>query len=545
MTETSAKTGASLWKDTAVLALLCAVTFWWQLGRLGLTDPDEPFYAETSREMLNSGDWITPHIYGAPQFEKPILFYWLGALSIKAFGVNEFAARFPSALAATVLVLITYAFGRSCFGRMAGLTTGLFLSTAIAFILMARLMLTDMVFATLVSASVFCLWKALADEPRWVLWLVLHFAATAFAVITKGPLGSIIPALAAITYRFVARRALPFHGPGLWLGIAVYAVIAVPWFAVMLWKFGWEYFRAFFIHENLARFIHAEHPRCNRVWFYPAILIGGSMPWLALLPTVLGRVKSTMQRHDAGQYVWCWLGSSLAFLTIAQSKLHAYCLFLFIPVGLLVGLAFQELAAAGYRNRAERWLAVGLGFGQAAALPVGLAIYHYPMAASSLGFVMVAGFVFQLRGYWLGWAAANAMCMIGAIIFALNFIAPRIEQATSVKQLAIDLADVRTMDEPVLCSRSLARGLYFYTGQTPNVVANNPQPFYSPHALPVVVGNRGLETFLNEHPQTIGIFTSREWNEIRSLRGLPHEENLHLFGPKVLVQFHGHEAKQL
>ena len=186
-----------------------------------------------------------------------------------------------------------------------------------------------------------------------------------------------------------------------------------------------------------------------------------------------------------------------------------------------------------------------MGFAQAVALPVGLAIERYPVAAASLGLVMVVGFVFQFRGHWLGWAAANTVCVLGATIFALNFIAPRIEQATSVKPLAIHLANVRTANEPVLCSRSLARGLYFYTGQTLNVVANNPHPFYSSHALPVVVGNRGLETFLREHPNAIGVFTTREWNEIRSLRGLAHEEDLHLFGPKVLVQFHGHDAKQL
>jgi 4-amino-4-deoxy-L-arabinose transferase-like glycosyltransferase len=545
VTDTRTRTGAPWGKDIAILLLICAVTFWWQLGRLGLTDPDEPFYAETSREMLTSGDWITPHIYGAPQFEKPILFYWLGALSLKAFGVNEFAARFPSALAATMLVLLAYGFGRSCFGRVAGLITGLFLSTAFAFILMARLMLTDMVFATFVSASLFSLWKAIADEPRRTRWLVLHFTATALAVITKGPLGSIIPALAAITYRFAARRTLPFRGPGLWIGLAVYTLIAVPWFVVMLWKFGWKYFRAFFIHENLARFFYAEHPRCNHVWFYPAIIIGGSMPWLALLPVAFGRLRTTLQHHDAGRYVWCWLGSSLLFLTIAQSKLHSYCLFLFVPVGLLIGLAFQELARVGYRNRTEGWLSLGLGFSQTIALPIGLTIYHHATAAVLLGAIILSGFVLQLLRRWFGWAVANAACVLAATIFALNVLAPQIEAATSVKGFALKFARVRTMDEPVLCSRSLARGLYFYTGQTPNVLANTPQPFYSPHALPVIVGGDGLDGFLNEHPHSVGVFTGREWNSIRSLRGLGHDENLHLFGPKVLVQFNGHDMKPL
>ena len=535
----------TFWCDIAILALLCAVTFWWQLGRLGLTDPDEPFYAETSREMLTSGDWITPHIYGAPQFEKPILFYWLGAWSLKAFGVNEFAARLPSALAATLLVVMAYGFGRSCFGRLAGLATGLFLSTAFGFILMARLMLTDMVFAAFVSASLFCLWKAVTDENQRTLWLVLHFATTALAVITKGPLGSIIPALAVIAYRFAARRPLPYRGAGLWIGLVTYTVIVVPWFAAMFWKFGWDYFHAFFIHENLERLIYAEHPRCNHVWFYPAILFAGSIPWLALLPVMLDRAKSTFQHHDAARYIWCWFGSSLIFLTIAQSKLHSYCLFLFVPIGLLAGLAFKELVDGGYRNCVERWLVLGLGLTQAIAVAVGLAVYHHPVAGVLLGLIMLTGWVLQLRRHWLGWAAANAAGVLAATVFALQFIAPQIEQATSVRQLAVKLASVRTADVPVLCSQSLARGLYFYSGQTVNVVATKPQPFYSPHALPIIVGKEGLNAFLDEHPRVIGVFTGREWNNIRSLRGLAQDENLHLFGPKVIVQFNSHEAKVL
>jgi hypothetical protein len=158
---------------------------------------------------------------------------------------------------------------------------------------------------------------------------------------------------------------------------------------------------------------------------------------------------------------------------------------------------------------------------------------------------MLSGFVLQIRRSWLGWMVANIACVLGATIFALNVLAPQIEDATSVKGFAVEFASVRTMDEPVLCSRSLARGLYFYTGQTPNVLASTPQPFYSPHALPVIVGGDGLAAFLDEHPNSIGVFTGNEWNSIRSLRGLGRDENLHLFGPKVLVQFNGHDMKPL
>src|SRR4030095_14542267 len=84
-------------RDLIILLLVCFLVFWWRLGKLGLIDPDEPFYAQTAREMVATGDWITPQIFGHPQFEKPIFFYWFTAASFKVFGETEFAARVPSA----------------------------------------------------------------------------------------------------------------------------------------------------------------------------------------------------------------------------------------------------------------------------------------------------------------------------------------------------------------------------------------------------------------------------------------------------------------
>src|SRR5262249_35432983 len=108
-------------RDALVLLLVCALVFWWRLGRLGLIDPDEPLYAQPTTEMLASHDWMTPRIFGHPQFEKPILFYWLAMGSFSVLGPGELAARAPAALFGTLLVLMTYGFGARAFGRRSGL----------------------------------------------------------------------------------------------------------------------------------------------------------------------------------------------------------------------------------------------------------------------------------------------------------------------------------------------------------------------------------------------------------------------------------------
>src|SRR6266516_2707903 len=148
-----------------LLLLVCGLVFWWRLGRLGLIDPDEPFYAQTTSEMLEHRDWLTPRIFGHPQFEKPILFYWLSLASFSVLGRGESAARVPGALFATLLVMLVYGFGARAFGRRSGFLAALVLATTVAFVATARLMLTDVVFAFFVCAACFALWRAF-EAPR-------------------------------------------------------------------------------------------------------------------------------------------------------------------------------------------------------------------------------------------------------------------------------------------------------------------------------------------------------------------------------------------
>ena len=165
-------------RDLAILLAVCAVAFWWQLGRLGLSDPDEPFYAQTAREMIARREWLVPHIFGAPQFEKPVLYFWLTIASYEILGFTELAGRLMPALFATILVVLTWLFARRLFGARAALCAGLVLATGVECTALSRLMLTDVVFTVFVCGSMFALWKALEDETRRRAWLVVHGASS-------------------------------------------------------------------------------------------------------------------------------------------------------------------------------------------------------------------------------------------------------------------------------------------------------------------------------------------------------------------------------
>src|SRR5215470_1093908 len=168
-------------RDWLLVLPLCAVVFFFRLGRLGLIDPDEPFYALTAREMLARHDWLVPHIFGQPQFEKPIFFYWLAAASFTLFGQNETAARLPAAGFASLLVAITAAFGARMWGRRAGLLAGIVLATSLALAGTTRVMLTDVVFGCFVVASCFRFYLAAEDPSRAPRQVVLGLVTTALA----------------------------------------------------------------------------------------------------------------------------------------------------------------------------------------------------------------------------------------------------------------------------------------------------------------------------------------------------------------------------
>ena len=532
-------------RDVALLLLVCALAFGWQLGRLGLIDPDEPFYAQTAAEMLDRHDWVTPHIFGHPQFEKPALFYWLGCLSFSALGRNELAARLPGALAATLLVLLTWAFGRRAFGARAGLLAGLVLATGIAFSVIARMMLTDVVFALFVCGTCFAFWRAAeprADdgpEPQRTGWVVVSLVLTALAVLTKGPLGSLIPGLAAFAWLRLTRRRFPARGAGLALAVALYLLIALPWYATMLALYRWDYVRAFVIHENLERLIRAEHPANNRLDYYPAVLILGSFPWIPLLGVTLMRVRRLLAMGGVTLYLACWFATSFVFFTIAQSKLPTYILFLFVPLALFAGVTLDALLREGFRSRAERVLALALAAFQALGVCV---VFFFPafraffvLAAVAAGSMGLAAILLS-RKPSAGWVAASVAATLALVVGATTWSAGAIEAETSVRPAAMVLERHADPDAPVLTSAFLARGVWYYSRRGGRVLSNRGQPFFTPHPLPLVRGPAGLSEFVLEHGTTYCVMRAREWREIEKLEVTPIPVERDTVGDKLIVR---------
>jgi len=465
--------------------------------------------------MVATGDWTTPQIFGRPQFEKPILFYWLTAASFKVFGETELAARIPSALPATLLVGLVYAFGCGFAGRRAAFLAALVLATGLEFAIMSRLMLTDIALALFIAGAMFCYWKTQEDQAKRGFWLVLHFVCGGLALLTKGPVGSLATLLALAVYSWLARVRMSYRGRALWGGLALYALIGIPWYAVMLWKYGREYFDAFFIHENVMRVFQAEHPANNHWYYYVAILALGSIPWMPALSLAVNRAWRNLRSEPRLAFLWSWILSSLVFLTIVQSKLPSYIFYVFVPLALAVGMSLDDLLANGFRTRLDRNFAIGLAIFQclvALAVPLIKVARPFTAPALAMGACFVFGAVMLWRQRWWGAIASSATATFALVGGALMFSIDHVESYSSARPVALAMMSGQQGQEPLIAGKFLARGIHYYSHQPVFVLANKEQPFWTPHPLPVIAGRDALTEFVQKHGAACATIRRSEWS---------------------------------
>ena len=255
-----------------VMALAVFVVFF-QLGTRGLNEPDEGRYAEIGREMAATGDFLTPRFNGVTHLAKPPLTYWLIALSIRAFGVNEWAARLPSALGALGTLLAVYLLARSACGERAGLWAVVVLLSSALFFGMARLITTDMLLTCFVTWSVWSLWRWYASADRsWkkILWFYVFLG---FGMITKGPVAVMLPlfALAGLRWR---NPTLRLRQMGWGKGALIFLAIAAPWFVAVAGT-DWHRWRYFLGREVVGRVATTVHHRTEAMVVFSAGIGGG------------------------------------------------------------------------------------------------------------------------------------------------------------------------------------------------------------------------------------------------------------------------------
>jgi 4-amino-4-deoxy-L-arabinose transferase-like glycosyltransferase len=364
---------SQLVRDQLIVLAAAALVFFTNLGVPQLWDEDEPRNAACAREMLERGDWVVPTFNYELRTQKPVLLYWCMLLSYSVFGVNEFAARLPSAMFAVGTSLLTYHLGRLLFNPRVGLFGGLAIATCLMFGVSARAATPDATLIFFVTLSLTAFVRAVSRRrshafslesmrdvsakpglqdflpTRWWQFAAVY-AALGLALLAKGPVGVGLPI--AILGLFLLLVTRPQRLVGVTLGrrmqsfvarfahtiwvmrpvtlIAVVLGVAMPWYVLVGMRTDGVWLREFFGTENFSRFRTAMEGHNGPIIYYiPAVLVG-LFPWSIFLPvSVWFAVRngiSTSPRSPAYLFLLCWAGVWIAVFSFAGTKLPSYVL---------------------------------------------------------------------------------------------------------------------------------------------------------------------------------------------------------------------------
>ncbi|MEO6660086.1 MAG: glycosyltransferase family 39 protein [Burkholderiaceae bacterium] len=307
--------------------------------------PDEGRYVSVAWEMMRSGDWLTPTLNGLPFFHKPPLFYWMTALSMSTFGLHEWAARVAPLLGAWLGATSLYLFIRRWVNERTALLTLVALLVQPLFFIGAQFANLDMLVAGCITATVVLLaHAALCMETRlaWRRALAGAYLFAALGVLAKGLIGVVIPTLVVGAW-LLANGRWRVMLRLLWLpGIAAFLLVAGPWFVLMQERFP-EFFHYFIVVQHFQRFTQGGFNNVQPFWFYPAVLVLFTLPWLFWLYRQLRRreVRGGPQA-SVNSLMWLWLAMVVLFFSLPQSKLLGYVLPAVPPLSYLVASAYAR-----------------------------------------------------------------------------------------------------------------------------------------------------------------------------------------------------------
>lgn len=379
------------WLGLASLGLvgLCFLAFFNQLGSLGLMDKTEGLFAEVPRQMLLQGDWVTPRWNGDTFFDYPVWGYWMVALSFRTFGISEWAARLPVAIAATFTVLALFGtvfqLGSEAepltqrLGR--GMLAGSLLALSPGWIAWGRSSVTDMFLASAITLALLgFVWVYQANLSASVNRLTFQHHIgygvlslfSAIAVLAKGPVGVLLPGLVILVFLLLKGQLLFYLRQAPWLPmVALFLGITLPWYWLATEANGFDFLSRFLGYSNFQRFTSVIYSHPGPPWFYIPWVLLFLLPWSLYLPVALMRLRfwrmASWRRppsaDDLPLFALVWLVCMVAFYSAAATKLAGYILPV-VPAGvLLVGLWFQPFSPKpplGLGARATGWCNAGV-----------------------------------------------------------------------------------------------------------------------------------------------------------------------------------------
>ena len=368
-----------------------------------MLDPDEGRYAEIPREMVTTGDWVTPRLDGLKYFEKPVLQYWATATIYSAVGLSNWSSRLWTVLLGFGCLPMVYAWVARLFDRRAAVAAVVLLAMSPYFGIVGHLDLLDAGFTFWMCATVLAFALAQSAPPRSGEergWMLVCWAAAALAVLSKGIVVFVLAGGTLIAYSAVERDLRPWRRMHFALGVPLFLALAAPWF-ILVSRRNADFVPFFFVHEHFQRFLTQEAQRVEPWWYFLALLALGALPWL--LPMVRGAMRAWRDSGSPSQFkplkfLLLFAALTLVFFSMSGSKLATYILPIFPPLAAFTGVAIA--ARPGFLTRSS-----GVAAGLALFVAGGFLVYSHQRIGA-------------IPPQPIGWAVAAAVAALAAVVAA-------------------------------------------------------------------------------------------------------------------------------
>jgi 4-amino-4-deoxy-L-arabinose transferase-like glycosyltransferase len=467
--------------DLLVLTLAAAVLFGVMLGSRPYSVPDEGRYVEIPREMVVTGDWLTPRLNGVKYFEKPPLFYWIEAVLIRLFGLSEWVTRTVPAIFALLGCLAVWYAGTLLFGRVAGILSAVVLATSMIYYALSRLITPDMPVTVLLTVALLSFLLGTQEHGREArrMFFLSFYTFAALAVLAKGLIGIVLPGIIICCWMLVSGEWRVLKSLHLISGAGIFLLIVVPWH-LFVGHANPEFFGFYFVREHFKRYLTTVHHHFKPVWFFIPVLLGGMLPWTAfLLQAIRHNLParwSERKQHPHAVFLLLWAVIIFLFFSASSSKLIPYILPAVPPLALLIG---RYLADAWEGNTLKGFGAglTALGVLAAALIAMLLAFLSgrlefvpqvFVPYGAALTAVLVAGIL--VTWFLVRWDGRRGVIIAitgsTALFLLLSGSAAPVFDKRTIKPLALTLKPLLDSNDEIVAYRTYYQDLPVYLERT-------------------------------------------------------------------------------
>ena len=390
------------------IILFTGFLFFFNIGNRDLWAPDEPRYAQVSKEMRDSGNFIVPHLNSEPYPDKPPLLFWfVNVSSLLPGAISPLTARIPSALAGVGCCLAVFFLGRRLFqSNGIAIMSALILATSSKFLWMAHRVAFDVILTFFVTMALLCFYRGYTEEKNRGWFYLLFYACMALGVLTKGPIGFILPFCTVLTYLVVKRDARALKSAKPWIGAAIFLAIVFSWVGLAVIYGGKEYTHQILFKQNVGRF--ASSFAHKRPFYYFSINFPlNFMPWSLFIPGVAAYAFSRKCKEKRTHILLpvVWFAVVFIFFSITSGKRDIYVLPLYPAAALLTAWFLHELRGQAQEKLIQRlgdypcYILCGMAFVLAVMFPIGV-YHHFPeYCVSTIPFeiILIGGGLVMLR----------------------------------------------------------------------------------------------------------------------------------------------------